>query len=157
MRENPRIIGTINIVVSDENGVIEKRFIKNTVLQGGAASQASGLAGDVGNSFQYYIANMNFGTNGVSGSVPNFVDSSRSGLFGPVLISKPVIAVIDQTQPAMVTFTSILSFSDAVGATINELALVMQNGTYYSMATMANLTKTSSMQISFHWTIAFLT
>ncbi|MCL5459921.1 hypothetical protein M3M33_14890, partial [Loigolactobacillus coryniformis] len=80
-----------------------------------------------------------------------FVATSRNGLFGITQASKPVIASVDPNIPSQVIFTSVISFSEANGAVLNEMALQMATGNLYSMVTFPDLTKTAQMQITWNW------
>ncbi len=128
----------------------------NTVLDGGKEALAASLAGDIGSSFTYYVCKMQFGNSGTTGGVPRFVDSTRNGLFGPVLIRKNTTATIAPSSPSTVIFTAILTFTDLVGQTINEMALEMANADLYSMVTFGDISKTSSMQITWNWRISVI-
>jgi hypothetical protein len=99
---------------------------------------------------------MLFGDGGTSGGTLKYVDTQRTGLFGITRASKPVISQIDPNIPSQVVFTSVLTFDDANGYALNEMALQMSNGDLYSMVTFADLNKTSSMQITFNWRLSFV-
>lgn len=150
-----RPIGEIEIKIL-EDGKEEIKIVKNTVLNKGKEALARGLAGDIGTSFQFFVCKLQFGSNGTSGGVPKFVDATRNGLFGPVLLSKNTIATIDPASPTKTTFSAILTFNDLIGSTINELALQMANDNLYSMATFNDLTKTATIQITFSWSIFYV-
>ena len=70
--------------------------------------------------------------------------------------SKAVVSTVDPNLKNQVIFTSILDFDDANGVSLNEMALVMNNGKLYSMATFGDLNKTSSIQITWSWRISFI-
>lgn len=148
--------GNFEMVITYQNG--EKEYINshNTVLNNGKSVLAKVLAGEVGSSFSFYVCKIVFGDNGTSGGAPRFVDASREGLFGPAVISKSVIANIDPSNPTQVIFTAIMTYDDAVDATLNEMGLQLADGSYYSMATFGDITKTSLMQITWSWKISFV-
>ena len=145
--------GTVEIITEYENGLIENKLINNAVLKTGRNALTSALANNIGSSFDFYISKMLFGDNGTNGGVPKVVDTNRNGLFGVTRASKNVIASIDPVINSQVVFTSVLTSSDANGYTINEMALQMNNGDLYSMATFEGQSKTSSAQITFNWKI----
>jgi len=143
--------GTLEVVIEYDNGKKEKRIIDNTVLRRGREALASSLANDFGDVYDFFISRMLFGDSGTNGGVPKFVNSDRNGLFGITRANKSVIAIIDVNLPSQVVFTSVLTFEEANGIALSEMALQMNNGDLYSMVTFADLTKTSSMQITFNW------
>lgn len=147
--------GQIEIVIENINGNVETRVFNNTVLANGRNALANVLANQIGDSFTFYIDRMLYGSNGTSGGVPKFVSTSRNGLFGATVASKPIVASIDPTITSQVTFTSVLSFDDA-NTTLNEMALRMNNEDLYSMTTFPDLNKTNSVQITFNWRISFV-
>lgn len=147
--------GQIEIIIENINGDVETRVYDNTVLVNGRNALANVLANQIGDSFTFYIDRMLYGSNGVDSGVPKFISTSRNGLFGATVASKPVVATIDPAITSQVTFTSVLSFDDA-NTTLNEMALRMHNEDLYSMATFPNLNKTNNMQITFNWRICFV-
>ena len=148
--------GEIDIVIDYADGRKEERFVRNTVLRTGRQALASSLANQIGDSYNFFITRMVFGDGGTTSGVPKYVNSERNGLFGTTRAQKGIIATIDPSVPSQVVFTSVLTFNDANGFTINEMALVMNSGDFYSMATFPDLNKTSVMQISWSWRIFFI-
>lgn len=151
--------GEVEALIEYDDGRTERHVRRcdlNIVLNNGKAAQARSLAGDIGSAFTNYVCKMLFGTNGTVGGVPRFVDAGRSGLFGPTLIAKNVTSIINPSAPNTVIFTTVLTFSDANGSSINEMALQMANGDLYSMVTFGDVTKTSSMQITYSWSLSLL-
>lgn len=147
--------GSISLTVTDG----EKAYdiaIENAVLRKGRLTLAKCLANDMdGASFNFFVSRMLFGTNGTVNGQPRTVQTERDGLFGDTLIGKNVIATVDEDL-AQVVFTSVLTYNEANGSTINEMALRLNNGDIYSMATFPDLNKTSSIQIVFNWRISFV-
>ena len=88
--------------------------------------------------------------------IVKYVDSQRNGLFGITRASKSIIAQVDPNIPSQVVFTAVLSFDDANGYALNEMALQMSNGDLYSMVTFLDLNKTDQMQITWNWRISFV-
>ena len=150
------VYGHVQMVVdykSGERSVIE---FPNTILRTGRNALAAALAGDVGSSFNFYIARMLFGDGGTAGGATKFVDTARNGLFGITRANKPVIAQVDPNIPSQVIFTSVIAYSEANGYTLNEMALQMNTGDFYSMVTFPDLTKTDQMQITWNWRLSFV-
>ena len=149
-------MGEVEIIITYNDGREEEKIVHNTVLRKGREALAASLANEIGDAFDFYINNMLFGDGGTNSGVPKHVNSERNGLFGITRATKSAIATIDPNTPSQVVFTSILGFDDANGYTINEMALQMNTGDLYSMATFADLGKTSSMQITWNWRLSFV-
>jgi hypothetical protein len=148
--------GDVEIIKEWKDGRRELADVRNTILLGGRRALSMGLANAIGGSFQFYITHMIFGDGGTTDGVKKFVNSNRNGLFGVTRVSKPVIANLDNTVPAQVIFTSTIRFDEAVGVTLNEMALQMATGDLYSMTTFPDLNKTEDMQITFNWRLNFI-
>jgi hypothetical protein len=156
MNENIESKGQIEAIIEYSDGRKERLLTCNTVLRNGREALASSLANEIGDSFDFYISKMLFGDGGTNGGVPKFVNSARNGLFGVTRSTKSIISTIDPAIPSQVIFTSILGYDDANGYSLNEMALQMNNGDLYSMATFADLNKTSTMQITWNWRYSFV-
>lgn len=129
---------------------------KNQVLTLGRVALAKSLSGQVTGNYQFYINRMIFGDGGTTGGVPKYVTTERNGLFGLTRASKPVIASINPEFPSQATFISVLTFQDANGYVLSEMALQMATGDLYSMSTFPDLTKTAQIQITYSWSVSFL-
>lgn len=149
-------VGYIQGIIEYDTG--EKEFIEfhNTVLTTGRNALAACLTNEIGDGFNFYINRMLFGDGGTVDGTTKFVSSSRNGLFGLTRASKPVIAVTNPDIPSQAIFTSVIAFSEANGAALNEMALQLANGNLYSMATFADITKTAQMQITWNWRLSFV-
>ena len=154
--EEVKPYGFVQAIIDYESGEREIIEFQNTILTGGREALASCLARDIGEGFNFYINRMLFGDGGTSDGSTKFVATSRNGLFGITQASKPVIASIDPNIPSQVIFTSVISFSEANGAVLNEMALQMATGNLYSMVTFPDLTKTAQMQITWNWRLTFV-
>lgn len=158
--ENLNPQGNVEIIVEEnKNGFIvekDRLHVKNAVLKTGREALAKCLSNSFGNSFNLFIDQMLFGDGGTSGGAIKFVNSERNGLFGITRAAKPVIATLDPTNPSLLILTSVLAFGEANGYAINEIALKLNSGDLYSMATLADLNKTSSLQLTFNWRISFI-
>ena len=157
INESTNVKGEVEATIQYNDGrEDEKICFKNTILRTGRYALASSLANDYGDDYDYFIARMIFGDNGTTADVPKFVNTERNGLFGVTVLSKPVSAAIDSNNPARVTFTSVISFSEANGHALSEMALRMNTGDLYSMVTFPDLTKTETMQVTWVWSISFV-
>lgn len=148
--------GDVEIIKEWKNGKKESLDIRNTILLTGRRALALGLANVIGDGFNFYITRMLFGDGGTSGGEKRFVNANRDGLFGIVQVSKPVLANIDNSIPTQVILTSVLSYDEAVGVTLNEMALQMANSELYSMTTFPDLNKTEDMQLTLNWRLNFV-
>lgn len=148
--------GQIEAIVEYDDGRKEELHFDNAVLRLGRQALASALANQIGDSYEFFISRMIFGDSGTNGGVPKFVNTSRNGLFGVTRVNKPIIANIDPDTPSQAVFTSVVTFQEGNGFALNEMALVMENGDLYSMATFPDLNKTSSMQITWNWRLSFV-
>lgn len=145
--------GEVERIIDYLDGGKITTYHKNTVLISGRTALVKSLTNNIGDSFNYYINRIVFGNGGTLGGAPRLVNGGRTALFGSTVISKSAIASYD--GPVAI-FTSVLTFSDANGETINEMALKLNSADLYSMVTFADLTKTSSMQVTFNWRQVFL-
>lgn len=151
-----KTIGDVERIIRYRNGRLEQFDVHNAVLLGGRRSLAKCLTNAIGESFQFYITRMLFGDGGTTSGVKKYVNANRDGLFGVTRLSKPVIASLDSSVPAQAIFTSIIAFDEAVGVTLNEMALQMANGELFSMTTFPDLNKTEDMQITYNWRLNFI-
>jgi hypothetical protein len=156
MKENVTVKGNVETIIEWQNGRIETFDVSNVILKTGRQALAKVLAGDIGDSFSFYITKMLFGDGGTQGGVKKYVDAGRNGLFGVTRLSKPVISNIDNSVPEQVILTTVVRFDELVGVTINEMATQMANGDLYSMTTFPDLNKTEDMQLTFNWRINFI-
>lgn len=148
--------GNIEVVIKYESGKIESINFNNTVLRTGRAALASALSNRIGDDFDFFISKMIFGDGGTQGGVPKQVGDERNGLFGSARVIRPVISNIDPNNETQVVFTSVIPFDEGNGYSLNEMALQLNNGDLYSMATFAGISKTSSMQITWNWRLSFI-
>lgn len=148
--------GDVDIILDWKDGTRELIDTKNTILLTGRQAMAKSLANIIGDGYQFYITRMIFGDDGTEDGVKKYVNANRNGLFGVTRVSKPIISNLDSTVPAQVIFTSVIRFDEAVGVTLNEMALQMASGDLYSMTTFPDLNKTSDMQITFNWRLNFI-
>jgi hypothetical protein len=149
-------LGDIEIVQEWKDGRRNSYDIENTILLAGRRALCKSLANQIGDSYQFYITRMLFGDGGTQSGVKKYVNAGRDGLFGVTRLSKPVIAGIDGSIPTQVILTSVITFDEIIGVTLNEMALQMANGDLYSMTTFADLNKTEDMQITFNWRLNFI-
>lgn len=156
MQDIIRSEGIVTAQIEWDDGSTEERVFHNRVLRSGRIALAKALGNSFGSAYEFFVTGMAFGSGGTTGGSPRYVDDTRTGLFGPTVITKPVISSINPDTPMRVVFTSVLAFDDAVGNTINEMALKMRNGEFYSMATFGDISKTSAMQIVWNWAISYL-
>ena len=161
-----KTIGDVDMVIQYKNGDTFKKHFKNTVLKTGREALVKSLtrnldnctneSGQITSSFEFYIKSMIFGDGGESGGVPLYVDVNRNGLYGITRATKPVISQINPSNTTQGIFTSVLTYADANGYALNEMALVMGTGDLYSMITFGSINKTDQMQITWNWNLNFI-
>ena len=151
-----RCVGEVERIIDYDDGRQEIAFFKNTILSSGREALAAALTNDDDDVYSYYVSQMIFGDGGTTGGTTKFVNASRTGLFGITRANKPVIAIRDANVRTQANFTSVIAKSEANGYVLNEMALQMNNGDLYSMLTFPDMTKTSSMQITWIWRVAYL-
>ena len=156
MNDTIRPIGDVEILTEYRNGTREFSCVSNNVLLTGRRALTNSLAGNIDDTYQFYINRMLFGDGGTQSGVKKYVEAGRNGLFGITQVSKPVLANIDTYIPTQAIFTSTIRYDEAVGVTLNEMALQMANGDLYSMTTFPDLNKTEDMQITFNWRLNFI-
>lgn len=147
--------GHVVATIEHKCGKVETVSFPNTITTKGREALAASIANQSGGT-NLYVNRMLFGDGGYVSGNTKYVSADRNGLFGITQASKPVIATVDPNIPSQAIFTSVLSYSEANGATLNEMALQLASGDLYSMVTFPNLTKTSSMQITWNWRISFV-
>jgi phage-related tail fiber protein len=148
--------GTIKGTIEYKNGEKETINFNNAILRTGRAALALALSNRIGNDFDFFISKMIFGDGGTNGSVPKQVGDERNGLFGSARVVRPVISNIDPNNETQVVFTSVVPFDEGNGFELNEMALQLNNGDLYSMATFPGISKTSEMQITWNWRLSFI-
>lgn len=160
--DNSKCKGTIEVIIEYQDGHKQKINFNNTILRTGRRALALCLANKTGDDFDFFISRMIFGNNGTQGGVPKQVSDDRDALFGPTVVSRPVIANIDPNNETQVVFTSVIPFDEGNGFNLNEMALKL-NGSpsnsgdgLYSMATFAGVSKTAQMQITWNWRLSFI-
>jgi phage-related tail fiber protein len=148
--------GTIKGTIEYKNGEKETINFSNAILRTGRAALALALSNRIGNDFDFFISKMIFGDGGTNGGVPKQVGDERNGLFGSARVVRPVISNIDPNNETQVIFTSVIPFDEGNGFELNEMALQLNNGDLYSMATFPGISKTSEMQITWNWRLSFI-
>src|SRR5262252_3532857 len=148
--------GCVEAIIEYKDGPTEIVRFPNTILRLGRQALAQCLTNQIGGAFDFFISRMLFGDGGTNGGTIKFVSTERNGLFGVTRANKPVMASTDQTAPTQAIFTSVLTFQEANGFTLNEMALQMNTGDLYSMATFPDLSKTAQMQITWNWRLSFV-
>jgi hypothetical protein len=149
-------VGAVERIIEYKDGRREVENVRNTILKHGRMAFALSLANQIGDSFDFYITRMLFGDGGTANGAKKYVNSDRNGLFGVTRLSKPILANIDANVRTQVIFTSVIKYDEAVGVTLNEMALQMSSGDLFSMTTFPDLTKTEEMQITFNWRISMV-
>jgi serine acetyltransferase len=148
--------GEVEIIVDHKNGKQNRFLVKNAILTNAKNAHANALCNNIGQTFQYYVSNMIFGTNGTLNGAPKVVDGSRNGLFGPTLVNKQVISIVNPQVLNQAIFTAVIGFDEGNSNVINEMALMMKNGELYSMVTLGGISKDSTIQLTINWRITWV-
>lgn len=164
MKESMECRGDVDVIVESSGREVDRLSFRNTILRTGREALALSLANRTGGDFDFFVSRMLFGDGGTNGGVPKSVQTDRTSLFGTVRVSKPVVANIDQNNGSQVIFTSVVSYDEGNGSTLNEMALQLHGSvppggdspSLYSMATFPGISKTSLMQLTFNWRISFI-
>lgn len=156
LNECVKIRGDVDVTIDHSDGRQDKFTVQNAILVNAKNSHANALCNDIGQTFQYYISNMIFGTNGTLSGAPKSVDANRTGLFGSTLVNKAVMSTVNPQMLNQAIFTAVIGFDEGNGNIINEMALVMKNGDLYSMVTLGGISKDSTIQITFNWRLTFV-
>jgi len=158
MNESMKTKGFVNAMIEYKDGKNIELSFPNVVLRTGRESLVKTLTNSINAQYtNLFVTRMIFGNGGVTGGGQvKIVDTNRTGLFGVIQASKSVISQTNPSNSTQAIFTSILTYDDANGSTLNEMALVLNSGDLYSMVTFADLTKTSNMQITWNWTVSMI-
>jgi hypothetical protein len=145
------------IEYKDRHKTPEVLRFPNVVLNRGRMTLAGFLAGQLTQQ-NIFVKNMLFGDGGYDHQqgLKRNVDSDRNSLFGVTRVSKPVVAQIDPMVPTQAIFTAVITFEEANGSTLNEMALQLSDQNFFSMATFPDLGKTNQMQITWNWRLSFV-
>lgn len=147
-------LGSIIVTVEHVNNHKEYYRFPNVVLRKGKAMLSKLIAGQYNE--QVYIANMLFGDGGFEDNKKKLVHEENTSLYGITRVVKPVLAQIDPINETQSIFTTVMSLKEGNGYTFNEMALQLNTGELFSMATFSNLGKTEEVQFTFNWRISFV-
>lgn len=148
--------GEVDVTIDHLDGRREEFTVRNAILTTAKNAHANALCNNIGQTYQFYVSNMIFGTNGTLSGAPKVVEASRNGLFGATLVNKSVMSTVNPQTLNQAIFTAVIGFDEGNGNVINEMALVMKNGELYSMVTLGGITKSSTIQITFNWRITYV-
>jgi len=153
---NLKVLGSVSADIEFSNGKSLKIEVPNTVLILGRNAIVNALINNTGAYPNFYVNRMVFGDAGTDGYSPKIVTPNRTGLFGTVRATKSVVAVANPNNTTQAIFTSVLTYDDANGFDLSEMALVLNNNDYFSMVTFPQIAKTSSMQITWNWSVSMI-
>jgi hypothetical protein len=154
--DRQKVRGSIQILIDHVDGRHEELWAPNAVLNLGRQALAAGLANEIGTNFDFFIARMLFGDGGAIDGEPQVVDAGRTGLFGATRVNKGVVSQVNAQNLSQAIFTSVVTYQEGNGFALNEMALQMNTGDLFSMATFPDLNKTEQMQITFNWYSTFV-
>lgn len=164
MKESMGCRGDVEVIIEELGREAGRLEFRNTILRSGREALALSLANRTGGDFDFFVSRMLFGDGGLTGGSPKSVQTDRTSLFGTVRVNKPVVANIDPNNGSQVIFTSVVSYDEGNGFSLNEMALQLhgsvpsggESPSLYSMATFPGISKTQLMQLTFNWRISFI-
>lgn len=149
--------GFVDAVISYKDGTKIELAFPNTIMKTGREALVKTLTNNIGSSYtNLFVTRMIFGDGGTSGGQVLLVDANASGMYGVTRASKSVIGQINPNNSTQAIFTSVLGYDDANGFALSEMGLVLNDGSLYSHVTFADLSKTSSMSITWNWTVSMV-
>jgi hypothetical protein len=158
MKESLSCRGDVQAIIQFSDGRTESIEFNNSILRTGRIALAKSLGNMLDSDYDFFISKMVFGNGGTAAgtNVPKTVLADRTSLFGTQVVVKPVIANLDVNNNSQIIFTSVISYDEGNDFVLNEMALRMNNGELYSMATFPGVTKTSQMQLTWNWRLSFI-
>ena len=157
MKSAMKTKGFVDAVINYKDGTKIELAFPNTIMKSGREALVKTLTNQISSDYtNLYVTRMVFGDGGTSGGNVLLVDVNATGLYGVTRASKSVIGQINPNNSTQAIFTSVLGYDDANGFSLSEMGLLLNDGTMYSMVTFADLSKTSSMSITWNWTVSMI-
>lgn len=152
MIEHTKINGGVQIVMDYRNSDREIRYFPNTILDNARHVVANFLGGHEQD--HVFVQSMIFGDGGLDDKeVKRAVNPNRTALFGVSRIKKPVVS---QVVKFAALYTSVITWEEANGLFLSEMALQMSDESLFSLVTFPPLGKTDQMQLTFNWEVEVL-
>lgn len=152
--ESVKILGNINLEIEYSDGKKENLKFKNSPLRQGKSALAQFVCSK--DSERIWITDMIFGDGGVEKNDKKTVNPNRNTLFGVARVVKPVVCQLDPEDPTKVIVSTILEKDEGNDYVINEMALKLNTGDLFSMATFYNLNKNEQMKLKWTWELLFI-
>lgn len=153
MREQFEILGELDIEILDSIQGNNHRHHNNTVLMRGKNSIVRMLGNQIGGSFDLYVDSMVFGDGGEENQILRSIDGGRDGLFGNRVAQILVVPSYPIDVMNQVHFTATMPGNMAVGQEISEAALMLKDGSLFSMLVFPSILKTENRILTFNWTL----
>ena len=151
MIETVEALGGVEIIIEHKHKPKEIRNYRNTILDKGRQSIINFLTNQTKST---YVQNMLFGDGGMNeNEEKRAVTLDRNSLYGVTRAKKPVIAQVNPTVRNQAIFTAVLTYDEANGYSLNEMALQLNDENLFSMVTFPHIGKTDQMQITYNWKI----
>jgi len=145
--------GYIIARIKYRDGRIETRQFSNAILESGKQYLAKCLWEEYP---KLSISHMVFGDGGTQNGEPREVSPMQESLFGVTRVKKVVIAQLDPEMPKQVIFSVVIGEDEGNNYPLNEMALVLSNGTLFNLSTFSDLNKTDQMEIAWSWFVCFI-
>ena len=146
--------GYIQAKITHKNtGNVEVIQFSNTILDTGKVYLAKCLLEE---SAKFSIEYMVFGDGGTVDGQPREISPMQESLFGVTRVKKKVIGQIDPEIPKQVIFSVMIGEEEGNNFALNEMALILSDGTLFNLSTFSDLNKTDQMEIAWSWFVCFV-
>ena len=153
MKDLVKTKGYIRRTIKYKDGTVEVAEFHNAMLDGGKQYLARCLLEE---SPKLYIKHMIFGDGGTNNGEPKEISPMQDALFGVTRVEKLVVAQLDPEMPKQVIFSVVIGEDEGNNHPLNEMALVLSDGTLSNLSTFADLNKTDQMEIDWSWVVCFV-
>jgi hypothetical protein len=153
MKDLVKSRGYIQAKIKYTDGRIEVIQFDNTILDSGKEYLARCLLEEYPKlSIQYMI----FGDGGTQNGEPKEISPMQESLFGVTRVKKTVVAQVDPEMSKQVIFSVVIGEDEGNNFSLNEMALVLSDGTLFNLSTFSDLNKTDQMEIAWSWFVCFV-
>lgn len=162
MEEKSLIKGGVWIKAEYANGDYEHIALPNTVLRCGRRQLAAALGGNLlTTGFTAVVRQIAWGTGGVDLQghripVPDYQTGFLGGPSNVLLTTSCEASMMGGDEPAVIFHGAVTRESQLNGNWINQVGLIMENGTYFAVSTWEGFYKDSSVSFLLNWTEWFL-
>ena len=145
--------GYIQARIRYKTGEIETIQFNNAILNHGKEYLARCLLEEPS---KLHITHMIFGDGGTVNGQPKEISPMQEALHGVTRIKKPVVAQVDPEMPTQLIFSVVITENEGNNFPLNEMALLLSDGTLFNLSTFYDLNKTDQMEIDWSWFVCFV-